>query len=173
MSLAHNYNCAMKIQYYIVIGIISMIIMGMTLTGCRKDIDQPFLEQEFSLVDKLEGNYTGYKYHKLENIDCPTCMPPCNFTYTYDTIFVNVRIDKINEDSIQLTDLTEDYATRSIPIDSTLNYSGGAPNPAPSGHYNLSFQGANNDSLILDILAGGGNNCYGSFHYGDYVLVKN
>lgn len=128
----------------------------------------------FILTGQLAGVYEGFRNIKHESINCPNCELPCNFTYTYDTAFVEILVTYFSEDSITITDSFDGLFSRTIPIDSTLYYQGSPIHyQAPEGYLKMWFAGENNDSLIIDGFEGGGiPSCYGSFSYHDYHLVK-
>lgn len=128
-----------------------------------------------TLTQELAGVYQGFRHFKDELINCPNCEFPCNFTYAYDTAFVDLTVVSYSEDSITIIDNYDDEASRTFGIDSNLTYFGGPQGyfDAPDGHYWVWFKGETNDSLIVHMVAGGGEpGCYGSYHYHDYALVK-
>lgn len=81
-----------------------------------------FLYGPQTLMESLVGTYEGYWYKKHEYIDCPTCAPPCNFNYTYDSTYVYVLVDSVGEGLLSITDTATLWVSRTLSIDSTLYY---------------------------------------------------
>ena len=138
--------------------------------GCKKDKIEdiyPINSNLLTLVDSLVGDYYGYRYYLKEEIYCPNGIPPC-----YDTVFVQVKVIKKNNDSVQIIDYYDGYCNRIIPMNGTLNYNGFPLQSAPEGFYKLNFNKTPHDSLFLDLMSGGGNSSGGVYYFYDYILRK-
>jgi hypothetical protein len=141
--------------------------------ACKKEAVPPVNEQfHLTLMDSLVGNYIGYRYYHKQEIQCPDGTPPCNFTDTYDTVFVKIQVTKQNEDSLKVKDLYDGYCNRVIPMNGSLQYNGYPLQSAPQGYYKLNFNKAPHDSLFLNSTAGGGNNWGGVYYFYKYILRK-
>lgn len=156
-----------------------MLFLLIIASSCKKDeIEEVELtteenETSLPLTKQISGKYEGVRYYEKEHIVCqPDCTPPCDFNYYYDTSGAVIEIEYFNNDSVEVKDLTFDYAKRRIPIDFNLHYFGHAPSSAPIGHFKLYFEGPDNDSLIIEIKEGGGNSCGATVYDNFYKLEK-
>lgn len=161
----------MKLPYSLPALSLAIVLL---LISCKKK--EPMLYPDpivpATLLDSLSGTFVGFRYYHNEYISCPTGAPPCTFTNTYDTVLVTLQVTKYNEDSLRIVDLDNSIATRTIPMQADLTYSGYPINNKPDGHYKLNFTLNPFDSLYLDLLGGIGNSFGGEYTYYTYKLVR-
>ncbi len=124
-----------------------------------------------TLMGQVTGTYEGIRFRKNESINCPTCAPPCDFNYAYDTSYVFLIVDSVGENLISVSDTSTWWFDIDIPIDSTLYYE--VPPPvAPDGSVKFWFVLEEPNSLVIDIFQGGGDACGGFYQYFEYDLEK-
>ena len=172
------------IRFFSILAVLVVLI----IVGCSKENNDPVLAgpvstdtttvtdtttTELTLMDSLAGSYLGYRYYKGEFIDCPGNQLPCNFTYEYDTLIVEVQVINAGDTALQIIDMEDGYIDRTIPL-IDLEYSGYPIHDAPEGHYDLHFSQAPHDSLIIRTLEGGGAVWQGggTYYFYSYDLLK-
>lgn len=161
--------------------LIIILLLTVSFISCRKDKKKTLTEEpvatQMTLTDSLVGIYEGTYTRRKEVFDCqPDCYPPCDQTITYDTSYISIEIQKINNDSVRVVDNMFEEVNSHFPIDSSASYEG---NSQSQNSYLLTLSELkvywtddNYDSLYIEHNFGAGGSCGGTFYHDNYSLQK-